>query len=187
MKKSMVKYTVLAIAVTISLAGCSAKNVNTTQHEQETDTSVSNNYGTSTDIQGAGDLVVYEKRGATYEKASLPFAESEEGYSQTLPIHYEAVGDRQIKVTVDNGAYETIVPIDQYQWDTLLYAQSYDDCTQNAVIWDSYFLEADGKAQLVCKVHLFDKWSDFGLFAVLRYENGKYVIDRWLPVNDDSQ
>lgn len=142
-------------------------------------------YGASTDMRGAGDLAVYEKHGDVYEKAVLPFRESEEGYSQTVPIHYEVVREKRIKVSIEDEEYETIVPIDHKQWDVLSYSKYYDNDTQDSVVWDSYFLDEDGKTKLVCKVHLFDKWSNYGLFAVLRHENGKYVIDRWMRVNEE--
>ena len=142
-------------------------------------------YGAGTDMRLSGDFVVYEKRGDTYEKATLPFQESEEGYCQNVPIRYEVVREKSIQVSVEGDGFETIVPIDDEQWDVLSYPRNYDDVVENSVVWDNYLLEKDGKTQLVCKVHLFDKWSDYGLFALLRYEEGKYVVDRWFCVNDE--
>ncbi len=142
-------------------------------------------YGTSTDMRLSGDFVVYEKRGDTYEKAVLPFRESEEGYRQNVPIRYEVICEERIKISVENDGYETRVPINNEQWDALSYLLYYNDVVHDSVVWDNYLLEKDGKTQLVCKVHLFDKWSDYGLFAVLRHEDGEYVVDRWLRVNDE--
>lgn len=144
-------------------------------------------YGTSTDMRGAGDMVVYEKQGGSYEKAVLPFKESDEGYSQNVPIHYEVVRDRRIQVSVEGGDYKTLVPIDFKQWDTLSYPHYYDKVTYDTVVWENYLLESDGKTQLVCKVHLFDKWCNYGLFAALRYENGKYIIEKWFRVNEEFE
>lgn len=45
--------------------------------------------------------------------------------------------------------------------------------------------DRDGMVDRVYKVHLFDKWSDCGLFAVLGYKDGRYVIDRWMRTNEE--
>lgn len=141
----------------------------------------------STDMRAFGKLAVYEKRDHAYEEAVLPFHENTYGYSYgyLVPIRYEKVHDKLIKVTVEDDGFETLVPVDDYEWNTLAYGDYFSDDVLESSVWDSYVLEADGKSQLVCKVHIFDKWSSCGLFAVLSYENGKYVVDRWICTNDE--
>ncbi len=141
-------------------------------------------YDTSTDMRSFGDMEIYEKHGNSYEKAKLPFEESEEGCEQTIPVRYEAVhemNENLIKVSVDG--YETLVPINTYQWDNLSYSGY--DCEMNCTVWDNYIFDHNGEEKLVCKIRLFDKWSWYGLFAVLGYENGEYKVDEWWRVNDE--
>lgn len=142
-------------------------------------------YGASTDMRGAGGMAVYEKQGDAYVKAALPFQENDEDCSQSVSVRYQTVRDRLIRVTVEDDGYETLVPISTVQWDSLFYDTYFGDAVENCVVWDNYILEEGGKEQLVCKLHLFDKWSNCGLFAVLNYQNGKYVIDRWMRTNEE--
>ncbi len=142
-------------------------------------------YGASTDMRGAGGMAVYEKQGDGYKKAVLPFREKDADCSQSVSVRYQTVRDGLIQVSVEDGWYETVVPIPTVQWDSLAYDRYYGNAVEDCVVWDNYLLEKDEGTRLVCKVHLFDKWSDCGLFAVLGYKDGRYVIDRWMRTNEE--
>lgn len=143
-------------------------------------------YDTSTDMRGFGDMAVYEKNGDTYEKAKLPFQEAEEGYEQTIAVLYEPVHEiheNLMRVSVDG--YETLVPINTYQWGNLSYSTCFNE-EMEGTVWDNYILNDNGEEKLVCKIHLFDKWSWYGLFAVLGYEDGAYRVDEWWRISEDG-
>lgn len=143
-------------------------------------------YDTSTDMRGFGDMVIYEKHGDAYEKAKLPFRESGEGYAQTILMYQEPaheIHENLIRVSV--GDYETLVPINTYQWEDLSYGNCFNE-EMESTVWDNFILNDNGEEKLVCKLHLFDKWSWYGLFAVLGYENGAFQVDEWWRISEDG-
>lgn len=146
-------------------------------------------YEMSTDMRAFGDLAVFEKQGNTYVQAALPFGESEQGYSMHVPLRYEKIREQMIAVSLDGAeglAEDPIkVPISNWLWEDAQYKDLFIEGRADSVIWDIFLMKDGQKEKLACKVHLFDKWSDYGLILVLGYADGRYVIEQVLPALDE--
>ncbi len=145
----------------------------------------SQQYGFSTDMRGFSDLAIFEKKGNAYQRAELPFVEGNEGCSQKLTVHYQEEREQLITVSIEAADFKINVPIPNELWETERYQDYYKDVSETSAVWD-YFLVKDGEeTKLACKVHLFDKWSEYGLILLLGYENQRYVIEEIMPADDE--
>lgn len=145
----------------------------------------SQQYGFSTDMRGFGDLAIFEKKGNAYQRVELPFVEGNEGCSQKLTVHYQEEREQLITVSIEAADFKINVPIPNELWETERYQDYYKDVSETSAVWD-YFLVKDGEeTKLACKVHLFDKWSEYGLILLLGYENQRYVIEEIMPADDE--
>lgn len=84
-----------------------------------------------------------------------------------------------VEVSIPERNDSWIVPIDDELWEEYDYEDIYSTRqTSSSTVWDYEIIQnADGN-QLLCKVHLFDKWSGWGLDVALDYTDGKFVIDK---------
>ncbi len=151
-------------------------------------------YAASTDMRTVGDFAVFEKtKGDVYVQAKLPFLESEQGYSMVMPLRYEKKREQLLAVSPDGMDDDTKVPkgvpinvpISDWLWVDARYQELFSDVSASSVIWDIFLIEDAQEVMLACKVHLFDKWSDYGLILVLGYEEGRYVVEEVMAAQDE--
>ena len=151
-------------------------------------------YAASTDMRTVGDFAVFEKtKGDVYVQAKLPFLESEQGYSMVMPLRYEKKREQLLAVSPDGMDDDTKVPkgvpinvpISDWLWVDARYQELFSDVSASSVIWDIFLIEDAQEVKLACKVHLFDKWSDYGLILVLGYEEGRYVVEEVMAAQDE--
>ena len=118
----------------------------------------SQQYELSTDMRGLGDTAVFEKKGNAYVQARLPFEQTD---------------------------FRADVPIRRELWVDGRYREHYKNISLASTVWDT-FLTGDGKdVKLACKLHLFDKWSEYGLVLILDYENQRYVVKEVLLASEE--
>ncbi len=143
-------------------------------------------YGTSTEPRSFGDLVIYEKKDNKYQMSTLPFAESEEGYTQNLELAYNGTDGQAIEVVVPQEAFSQVIPIEEELWEGAFYKNNFTTGeVAERPVWSYYVIQNNGQSQLVCKVHLFDKWSNYGLDVYLSYVEGKFEIDNIVYLEEE--
>ncbi len=142
-------------------------------------------YDTSSDMRAFGDLVVYEKKGDAYVEAQLPFERSGQGYTQGLTVRYKKKRKQLITVSLDDIAYSVDVPISQELWKTCFYRDHFKRTSVVSTVWDAFVMQDGQDAQLVCSVHLFDKWSNYGLLLKLGYEDQRYILKDVILTSDE--
>ena len=142
-------------------------------------------YDMSSDMRAFGDLIVYEKKGDVYVEAQLPFERSGQGYTQGVTVHYKKKQKQLITVSLDDIAYNVDVPISQELWKTCFYKDYFKYTSVVSTVWDTFVMQDGEDAQLVCSVHLFDKWSNYGLILKLSYEDQRYIIKDVILTSDE--
>ena len=140
----------------------------------------------SNEPRAFGDIVVYEKKNGTYQQSVLPFIESKEGYSQNLELVFNQAEGQAIEVVVPQTGFTCVVPIETELWEVQNYKNHFTTGeTFETVVW-SYGIACDGdEKNLVCKIHLFDKWSVHGLDVVLDYQKEKFEIKEIVYCEDE--
>lgn len=137
-------------------------------------------YDTSTGPMCFGDMAVFKRAQEdeySYEKLDMPkpFKESEHGYSQMLPIHYEQEADQSLRITCADIGADFVLPIDTERWNDLQY-KHYAGLTEEHPVWQVTVVETDGeKDKLECEIGLFDKWSLDEMVVTIGYEEGLVV------------
>ena len=136
-------------------------------------------YPTSTNPLAFGELVVYEQQKGNYLPMQLPFEDGEEPYQNLLTVIYSKADGQAVKVSVPGTDFAQVVPIeDENLWNGYQYSSTYTRGeTMQHSIWAYKIRNVDGKAQLICSIQLFDKWSEWGLDITLGYKNGRMIID----------
>ncbi len=142
-------------------------------------------YDMSSDMRAFGDLIVYEKKGDVYVEVQLPFERSGQGYTQGLTVHYKKKQKQLITVSLDDIAYNVDVPISQELWKTCFYKDHFKHTSVVSTVWDTFVMQDGEDTQLVCSVHLFDKWSNYGLILKLSYEDQRYIIKDVILTSDE--
>ena len=143
-------------------------------------------YDTGTDMRAFGDLAVFEKKdGETYARAELPFKEREEDYALEVRMGFRMKREQLLTVSLDGTDFAVDVPVSNWLWEDAQYKDMFREGVGGAAVWDA-FLAGDGQdVRLACKVHLFDKWSDYGLILLLGCDNGRYVVEDVIPARDE--
>lgn len=54
-----------------------------------------------------------------------------------------------------------------------------------STVWDAFVMQDGQDAQLVCSVHLFDKWSNYGLILKLSYADQRFIIKDVILTSDE--
>lgn len=145
----------------------------------------SQQYELSTDMRELGDTAVFEKKGNAYVQARLPFEQTGQGYAQEAVVHYQKKRGQLITVSLDGTDFRADVPIRRELWVDGRYREHYKNISLASTVWDT-FLTGDGKdVKLACKLHLFDKWSEYGLVLILDYENQRYVVKEVLLASEE--
>ncbi|MBE6111835.1 MAG: M56 family metallopeptidase [Peptococcaceae bacterium] len=136
-------------------------------------------YPASTNPLAFGELVVYEQQKGNYLPMQLPFEDGEEPYQNLLPVTYSKADGQAVKVSVPGTDFTQVVPIENDDlWNGYQYSSTYTRGeTMQHSIWAYKIRNVDGKAQLICSIQLFDKWSEWGLDITLGYKNGRMIID----------
>ncbi len=142
-------------------------------------------YETATDMRGFGDTVVFEKKGDTYVRAALPFQESSSGYRQEVTVHYSKKQKQLITVSLDVADFKTDIPVGRVLWKDAMYRDNYKNASYNSCIWDTFLVKEGQKERLACRLHLFDKWSEYGLILVLDYKDGQYFVKKTYLTSDE--
>ena len=136
-------------------------------------------YPTSTNPLACGEFMVYEKQKGKYQPVPLPFKTGDTAYQQMLPVTYSKADGQAVKVSVPGTDFAQVVPIENDDlWNGYQYSSTYTRGeTMQHSIWAYKIRNVDGKAQLICSIQLFDKWSEWGLDITLGYKNGRMIID----------
>ncbi len=141
---------------------------------------------TGTDMRAFGDLAVFEKKeGKGYQRSELPFEESGKEYSMKAPLRYQMRRERTITVSLQGTDFSVDVAVSNWLWEDAQYRDYYVDTSGAPAIWDVFLAEDGQDVRLACKVHLFDKWSDYGLILLTGYADGRYIVEDVILTTDE--
>lgn len=131
-------------------------------------------YEMSTDPRSGGAFTLYEKQGDVYQVAELSF-ERGWGGSNVVEMLTEQDG-YTYRFKIPSFDFTQAIYVPDYEfWNQ--YRDFYTEEGQKVPVWYAEPVELDDTTGLKCYIHLFDKWSGYGIEITVVYRDGEYVTE----------